>query len=54
MNWHEHIKFQDVSRITIVSDDGVEFEKYDLYENGVELSLQDEGRTLKIFPGMVE
>lgn len=40
----------DVTRITVVSDAGREFEKYDLYENGVEIHLQDDGRTLKIFP----
>lgn len=43
----------DVSRITVVSDAGREFEKYDLYENGVEVHLQDDGRTLKIFPRRV-
>lgn len=42
-----------VTRITVVSDAGREFEKYDLYENGVEVHLQDEGRTLKIFPRRV-
>lgn len=41
----------DVSRVTVVSEDGVEFEKYNLYENGIEIHLQDDGRTLKIFPG---
>ena len=40
----------DVTRITVVSDGGVEFEKYDLYENGIEVHLQDDGLTLKIFP----
>ena len=39
-----------VSRVTVVSEDGVEFERYNLYENGVEIHLQDDGRTLKIFP----
>lgn len=41
----------DVTRVTVVSDRGVEFEKYNLFENGVEIHLQDDGRTLKIFPG---
>ena len=40
----------DVTRVTAVSDKGVEFEKYNLFENGVEIHLQDDGRTLKIFP----
>ena len=39
-----------VTRITVVSDKGREFEAYDLYDNGVELHLQDDGKTLKIFP----
>ena len=39
-----------VTRITAVSDKGREFEAYDLYDNGVELHLQDDGKTLKIFP----
>lgn len=39
-----------VTRVTVVSDRGVEFEKYNLFENGVEVHLQDDGRTLKIFP----
>lgn len=39
----------DVTRITIVSKNGVEFERYNLYD-GIEVHLQDDGRTLKIFP----
>lgn len=39
-----------VTRVTVVTDKGVEFEKYNLFENGVEIHLQDDGRTLKIFP----
>lgn len=39
-----------ITRVTVVSDEKVEFEKYDLYEQGVELHLQDDGKTLKIFP----
>lgn len=46
--------FDDVTRITVVSDEGVQFEKYDLYKNGVVLELQDNGRTLKIFPRQEE
>lgn len=42
--------FDKVTRVTVVSDRGVEFEKYNLYSNGVEIHLQDDGRTLKIFP----
>ena len=44
------IELDKVTRITIVSDKGREFEAYDLYDNGVELQLQDDGKTLKIFP----
>jgi hypothetical protein len=42
--------FPDVSRVTVVSDEGLEYEAYGLYLDGVELHLQDNGRTLKIFP----
>lgn len=42
--------FPDVTRITVVSEAGREFEKYNLFEGGVDLFLQDDGRTLKIFP----
>lgn len=40
-----------ITRITVVTDEGREFEKYDAFENGIVLSIQDEGKTLKIFPG---
>lgn len=43
-------RMDEVTRVTVVSEDGLEFEKYDCYEKGVELHLQDDGRTLKIFP----
>lgn len=40
-----------ITRITIVTDEGREFEKYNAFENGIVLSIQDNGKTLKIFPG---
>lgn len=40
-----------ITRITVVTDEGREFEKYNAFENGIVLSIQDDGRTLKIFPG---
>lgn len=43
-------EFSDVTRITVVLPEGLGFEKYDAYPNGVELHLQDDGRTLKLFP----
>lgn len=46
----QFFQLKDVTRITVVSNEGVEFERYNLYDNGVELHLQDDGRTLKIFP----
>jgi IS30 family transposase len=46
----EMLPLPAVTRVTVVSDRGVEFEKYNLFENGVEVHLQDDGRTLKIFP----
>ena len=43
--------YSKVTRIVVVPDWGrTEYEGWDLYENGVELHLQDDGRTLKIFP----
>lgn len=43
--------YEDVTRITVVGEDsGRAFERYDLYENGCEIHLQDGGKTLKIFP----
>lgn len=39
-----------VTRITVVTEEGRVFEKYDAYTGGVYLSVQDEGRTLKILP----
>lgn len=44
------IDLRKITRITVVTDEGREFEKYDAYEAGVVLSVQDGGRTLKIFP----
>jgi hypothetical protein len=44
------VDYSGVTRITVVGPDGVAFEKYNLYPHGVELHLQDEGRTLKVFP----
>lgn len=46
----EQQRFDKVSRVTVVSLDGVAFEMYDLYQDGIEIHLQDDGRTLKIFP----
>jgi hypothetical protein len=43
-------EYPDVTRITVVLPDGIGFERYNAYPNGVELHLQDDGRTLKIFP----
>ena len=42
--------YPNVTRVTIVSEQGVEFERYNLYGNGVTVVLQDGGRTLKVFP----
>lgn len=41
---------EHVSRVTLVTARGRAFERFDMYENGVELHLQDGGRTLKVFP----
>lgn len=46
-------EFENVSRVVIVP--GVEssvYERWALWTEGVEIHLQDDGRTLKIFPRM--
>lgn len=45
---------KDVTRITVVGPDGAVFERYNLFEDGVVLHLQDDGRTLKVFPRVAE
>jgi hypothetical protein len=40
-------ELKDVSRITVVNDEGRAFEQFALKD--IEFSLQDDGRTLKIF-----
>ncbi|WP_109209148.1 MULTISPECIES: hypothetical protein [Microbacterium] len=45
-----HAVLENISRITVVTSKGKAFEKYNLFSDGVELHLQDEGRTLKVFP----
>lgn len=51
---HQALNLSRVTRITVVGDagKGLLFEDYHAYEHphGPELSLQDEGRTLKILP----
>lgn len=40
-----------VTRVTVVGQHhGIVYEKYDLYDDGVDLLVQDDGRTLKILP----
>src|SRR5699024_997459 len=38
-----------VSRVCVVNEDGRVFDRKRLYDNGVWLDVQDEGRTLKVF-----
>lgn len=42
-------ELKDVTRVTIVAPSGVIMDKYNTWR-GVELHLQDDGRTLKLFP----
>ena len=39
-----------VTRVTVVTNEGLELDHYDAYQGGVDIHLQDDGRTLKIFP----
>lgn len=40
----------DATRVTVVGNDGIEYERYDLFDNGCMVLVQDEGRTVKILP----
>lgn len=50
----KYATFPKATRVTIVTDEGLVFEDYDLYKGGVELHLQDGGHTLKLFPRQAE
>ena len=39
--------YPEVSRVEVITDDGREFVRYDC--NSVQVSLQDDGRTIKVF-----
>jgi hypothetical protein len=43
-------EFPDVTRITLVGKNGLVYEDYNLFKGGAEVHLQDDGRTLKVFP----
>jgi hypothetical protein len=43
-------EFPDVTRITVVGKNGIALEDYKLFKHGAEVHLQDDGRTLKVFP----
>lgn len=42
------MRLNKVTRVTVVTEDGNIFEKYDAFKHGVELHIQDDGRTLKV------
>lgn len=46
----EKSDYSRVTRITVVTDTNRVFEQYGAFKGGVELHLQDDGRTLKVFP----
>jgi hypothetical protein len=51
------VKYDDlknVTRITVILEDGTVFERYGAWSGGIELHLQDDNRTLKIFPRQAE
>jgi hypothetical protein len=43
-------EFPKVTRITVVTKNGLEHENYNAFFDGAEVHLQDGGRTLKVFP----
>lgn len=49
--WERPVQLTEVTRVTVVGDaEGRVFERKSLYSNGVRLSVQDDGRTLKVLP----
>lgn len=51
LNVDNHVIHLDrVTRLVVVSGNGVELDAYNKYEGGVDLLVQDDGKTLKIFP----
>lgn len=49
--WERPVQLTQITRVTVVDDaSGRVFERKNLYSNGVQLSVQDEGRTLKVLP----
>lgn len=44
-------RYEEVTRVAVLSQtNGRVFEQYDIYKGGAEVHIQDEGRTLKVFP----
>lgn len=45
------ITFPNATRVTVVGDDSViAYERYGQWRGGVEIHIQDDGRTVKLFP----
>lgn len=44
----------NATRITVIGESGVVYENYTEYENGCWVHIQDDGRTVKIFPRQVK
>lgn len=44
------LELKDVTRITVVTFENDVFERHGAFVWGAELHLQDDGRTLKVFP----
>ena len=42
--------FDEVTRVTIVGLDGIEYENYSIYEEGCTILVQDQGKTIKVIP----
>lgn len=43
-------EFPNVTRVTLVGKNGLAYEDYNLFKGGAEIHIQDDGRTLKVFP----
>jgi len=46
------VDLSKVTRVTVVSDNKREYEGWDLYKKGARIVVQDNGRTMKVLPGV--
>ncbi len=47
---HQIYAVPKLTRVTVIGPDGIVFEDYQVFADGAEVTIQDEGRTLKVWP----